>query len=423
MKYIKEKRESGYDTIGIGLGAAYLFTTYISGSIYVPYWLNRGALLAFLVYGTLTVICNLVNGTFKPTYYTIWYGFLIAYTVITFPFSSYPSEITSNHFYQMIVCFFITTFLAEFIDSGKGFYWICWAYILSSFLMIYLLYRSGKLIGNYDERLGNEVMGNANVFATFMMYSVIYAFWLLVYIKYNLHIQVFLMVCITAIIYALMLSAGRKFFVVPFIFLYVLLLTNQKSEFALNVLRYTLLMGVLLFALYSVIMRVPILYNAIGIRMEQFINSVTGTGVADTSSIVRSQMRSAAIKGWMRKPIFGYGFNTFKYLRSPELLNGASHGYSHCNYAELLYNGGIVYTLFYYSFFLFTLRKTLADKLIDRRFRAFAVAAIVAQAVLDYGGVFYDIVATQVFLMLSAKASELTLEEDTNDVRCGESEI
>ena len=145
------------------------------------------------------------------------------------------------------------------------------------------------------------------------------------------------MACIAVIVYALMLSAGRKYFIVPFIFLYVLLLMNQQSGFALNALKYTLLMGVLIFVLYSVIMRTPILYNAIGIRMEQLINSVVGKGPVDTSSIVRSQMRSAAIKGWMKRPIFGYGFNTFQYLRSPELLNGASHGYSHCNYTELLY--------------------------------------------------------------------------------------
>ena len=417
MKYIKEKRESGYDTIGIGLGAAYLFTTYIAGSIYVPNWLNRGALLAFLVYGALTIISDLISGTFGPTKHTIWYGSMIAYTVITFPFSSYPFEITSNHFHQMIVCFIITMFLAEFIDSEKAFCWICWSYVLSSFFMIFLLYRSGRLIGNYDDRLGNEVMGNANVFATFMMYSIIYAFWLLVYVKYNLYIRFFLMACIAVIVYALMLSAGRKYFIVPFIFLYVLLLMNQQSGFALNALKYTLLMGVLIFVLYSVIMRTPILYNAIGIRMEQLINSVVGKGPVDTSSIVRSQMRSAAIKGWMKRPIFGYGFNTFQYLRSPELLNGASHGYSHCNYTELLYNGGIVYTLFYYSFFLIAIERIVSLKVKNRRFKAFALAAIVSQAALDYGGVFYDIVAAQVFLMLSARASDLALGEDESIVQ------
>ena len=417
MKYIKEKRKLGYDTIGIGLGAAYLFTTYIAGSIYVPYWLNRGALLAFLAYGTLTIISDLINGTFVPTNYSIWYGLMIAYTVITFPFSSYPFEIKSNHFYQMIVCFIITMFLAEFIDSEKALYWICWAYVLSSFFMILLLYRSGRLIGNYDDRLGNEVMGNANVFATFMMYSVIYAFWLLIYVKYSFYIRVFLMVCIAVIVYALMLSAGRKYFIIPFIFLYVLLLMNQQSNFALNALKYTLLMGVLIFTLYNVIMRTPILYNAIGIRMEQLINSIVGKGPVDTSSIVRSQMRSAAIKGWMKKPIFGHGFNTFQYLRSPELLNGASHGYSHCNYTELLYNGGIVYTLFYYSFFLITIQRIVSVKVINRKFKAFALAAIVSQAVLDYGGVFYDIVAAQVFLMLSARASDLALGENEDIVQ------
>ena len=59
------------------------------------------------------------------------------------------------------------------------------------------------------------------------------------------------------------------------------------------------------------------------------------------SDLVRSEMTKAALKGWMEHPLFGNGFNSF--------TEKSTFGtYSHNNYAELLFNLGLVGTVLYY---------------------------------------------------------------------------
>ena len=420
MNYQRKIYDQGFNSLGIFLGCVYLFFTCLGASVFFPAIINRGTLLLFLAFGAMKVVRNIVCGTFCFSRYSLWYGIFIVYTVITFPLSSSQSSYTSNHFYQMIVCFIITMLLIQFMYTEKDFCWICWAYIFSAFVMIILLYRSGRLVGDNNDRLGNDVSGNANFFATSMMYSLMYAFWLLIYMKYSVRIRLFLCVTILFIVYALMLSAGRKYFVTPFIFLYILLLMRNEGKNANNIIKYTILMGLIVGILYLVITKVPKLYGAIGIRMERLFNSISENGEVDRSLIVRAQMRSAALKGWLEKPIFGNGFDTFQYYRSPELVNGGSHGYSHCNYTELLFNGGIVYWLLYYPIFGWIIWKAISNKSIANKYRALAIAVGISQLVLDYGGVFYDIITSQVFIMMAVKALE-NLEIDNQPTQRFES--
>ena len=47
--------------------------------------------------------------------------------------------------------------------------------------MILMLQYTGKLKGNADERLGEEFVGNANIFAFMIMFAVLMQVWLLLY--------------------------------------------------------------------------------------------------------------------------------------------------------------------------------------------------------------------------------------------------
>ena len=411
MKYIRESKKAKNDMLGIVLSCLYLFFTFLAYSELIPSIVNKGTLIAFLAYGAMAVFNKIVKGSFRFSSYSIWYGALIVYTLITFTFSEYPSEISSNHFYEMIVCFVITLLLANFVNTEKEFCWVCWSYVLSSFVMIVFLFATGKMVGNYNERLGNEAVGNANVFATFIMYSVLYATWMLIFQNYSSKIKTFLVASIILDFYALMLSAGRKFFVIPFLFLYILLLLRQRTTILKNAIKWTVFMIAIIFGFYLLIYQIPVLYNAIGIRIEQMINSVTGGGRVDESTIIRAQMRRAAINGWLERPLFGFGFNGFHNWRTMDLNMGGAHPYSHCNFTELLFNGGIVYFLFYYSFFVYSILGTLRNKENSSRCISFTVAAVISQIALDYGGVFYDVVTTQVFVMMAAHLPTITEKE------------
>lgn len=76
--------------------------------------------------------------------------------------------------------------------------------------------------------------------------------------------------------------------------------------------------------------------------------------VVANSDLGRMKMISLALKGWMEKPLFGWGFNSFT------LYNGAyglKYTYSHNNYVELLFDCGFFGFITYYGTKVVILRK------------------------------------------------------------------
>lgn len=401
MSYCIDKKSDIMDKIGITIGAVYLFFMHLGSSVFFPSIVNRFTLLVFLGYGAVNVLVKIIYGAFHLSRYSLWYLLFIGFCIISVSYSEYPGEITSNHMYQMVVCLVISTLLIDMLKTEKDFCVICWTFVISSFAMLLLLFATGNMVGDANERLGNDISGNANVFASFMMYSTMLCLWLLLFQNYRLIIKGFLLLSIVGNYYALMLSGGRKFFLMPMFFLLLLFISKSRNNEYSNAFQYIMITGFIAVIGYLLIMRVPLLYNAIGIRMEGLFNAITGNGMADSSTVIRSEMRKAAINYWTKKPILGYGFDTFKHLRTSDLLNGGAHGYSHCNYTELLYNGGIVAFLLYYSIFAIIFFEARIKKGSNVGFAAFSVATVLTQFVLDYGGIFYDDITTHMFIMLS----------------------
>jgi len=197
--------------------------------------------------------------------------------------------------------------------------------------------------------------------------------------------------------YSLVLSGGRKFFIVPFIFLYILLWFKEDKRGRRHIIFYTILFAALLFGVVWLIMNVPTLYNAIGVRMEGFVQNLMGEG-GDSSSAIRETIRHLAWDKWWDRVFFGYGFDSFKYLAEQEV---GHFYYSHCNYTELLYSGGIFYLILYYGFYVALLWKALMRRHIAVPYRAFSVGVVLCFLVFDYGAVTYNGTLTVILLMLA----------------------
>ena len=99
-------------------------------------------------------------------------------------------------------------------------------------------------------------------------------------------------------------------------------------------------------------MRVEFLYNIIGVRMENFIILLTEGTTTEGSLESRMSLIDIAMAHIKKKPWTGYGFDCFKMVSG---MNGGgkvdahSEGYySHNNYIELLFGGGIIGLVLYY---------------------------------------------------------------------------
>ena len=205
---------------------------------------------------------------------------------------------------------------------------------------------------------------------------------------------------------ALIFSGGRKFFIIPFVFLYIMLVLKTDKNGRKHFVKYTSLVLAFGVICYFLIMNIPVFYNAIGIRMQGAINGLLGEGEQDSSSLIRDKMRLLAIKGWIESPFMGYGFDSFKYLALKELNK---FYYSHCNYTELLYNGGIFYFLLYYAIYAKLILDVLAKNKGTQKYRAFALGVAICFLIFDFAGVTYESFPTQ--LMLAMAISGLNIKE------------
>ena len=187
---------------------------------------------------------------------------------------------------------------------------------------------------------------------------------------------------------------------IPFIFLYILLICKRNSKGRKNIILYTIIFAIVGAMAFNFIMKTPVLYNAIGVRLESLIEGQEDESKLDSSARNREIMRNDAIEQWWEKPFFGYGFDSYKYRA--QVVTGHFH-YSHCNYTEMLYNGGIVMLIAYYWIFYKIIRDFCKKKNVEQKYRAFAIAVALCFIIFDYGAVSYSLSYVQIMLAMALK--------------------
>lgn len=107
-------------------------------------------------------------------------------------------------------------------------------------------------------------------------------------------------------------------------------------------------------ALLAAAFLIPPLYALLGSRLERMLQALfTADASADGSIQERLRFIRVGLEGFLQRPLTGWGLDCFR-------LNGVTREtYSHCNYVELLYGGGIAALLFYYAPLLAVLVRTV----------------------------------------------------------------
>lgn len=404
--------------IGLALVCLYIFTCFVAVDIVVSSRFNSITLVLMLGWALLCLVRSWATKKLPLSGYTAWYAVFMVISFVSMLYSKEQS-IFSGQFYLMLVSFCVTFAILIFVNNAFSFKTIAYAFIISATVLVVLLYAKGLLSGTESDRLGQDFMGNSNNFAWMMMIATMLGMWLLIYesgkasFKWEVFKKCYLLVKIALIgaillcLYALMLSGGRKYFVLPFVFLYVLLILKKDKKGKTHFWLYTAIAIVLVVVAYLLIMKVETLYNAIGKRIESFIQGFTGKGEYDGSSAIRSTMREYALSMWIQNPIFGYGFDSFKYYN---LTHTGHFYYSHCNYTEMLFNGGIVLFVAYYWIYFLLIRKMRRAQNVNSKYKAFAVGTVVITLLFDLLGISYSVLVMQLVLALSYRALDLNNE-------------
>ncbi|MBR5140062.1 MAG: O-antigen ligase family protein [Clostridia bacterium] len=395
-------------SVGFALVCIYILMSYIAHDFLIP-----SVLLPISLYPFLLISAYVFLRDFRKTRltdFTKWYIVFIIFSALILLYSPSIAGVFDT-FYQLIVSFFVVSAVQIYLRTEKNFLALCWCYAISSGLLVFLLYITGNLKGSESDRLGEALMGNANNFAMIMMIALMCCFWLLIHSAKKMRWKLLLVAIILADLYALSLSGGRKFLVVPFIFLYLVLWFKRDKNGKRQIFLYTVIFAIVVIVAGYLIMKVPVLYNAIGVRMEKLFQFFIGNG-GDNSSMIREEMRILAFSEWLDRPFWGYGFDSFKYLAQEEL---GQFYYSHCNYTELLYCGGIFYFLvFYWQYFKIAYR-SIADNLLPDKYKAFSFGAVISLFIFDYGAVSYNLTPYMILLMMAFSALRFRQTEKTEN--------
>ena len=184
------------------------------------------------------------------------------------------------------------------------------------------------------------------------------------------------------------LTGSRKGLLMVILSIMVVQFTQEKGKLLKNLV--VVLGSAVLF--YVLIMNVPVLYNIIGVRVENLLLALSGESSAEASLEDRQKLVEMGWEQIKENPWIGYGYDCFKMVsgRGPNgyVKPGVAGFYSHNNYIELLFGGGIIGFALYYLPVLHLLHKLLTG-IRKHPCMPYILAIMVSKLAMEYAYVSY----------------------------------
>lgn len=162
--------------------------------------------------------------------------------------------------------------------------------------------------------------------------------------------------------------------------------------------------------LYFVLMKIPLFYNIVGHRFEDLFELLETNSTDDGSINDRQELIKIGWQYILKKPWTGYGYDCFKTI-SGLGWNGVFFYYSHNNYIELLFSGGILAFVLYYLGVVYLLA-SIIKKARQNKCMQYLLIILLSKLIIEYTYVSYHeridsyIVAILLGVMLSVKKED-----------------
>ena len=215
------------------------------------------------------------------------------------------------------------------------------------------------------------------------------------YTKRNLF--VFLPIAVIFII-IILLTGSRKAVLILLIPLGVYFFQKSRKKL-LQASLMAVVVGVIAF---FVLMKIPVVYEVLGTRMETMVN-MASEGTDAEGDVSRLFLIQYGIEWFTEHPILGVGINCFRVLSNNTAMFAGKNFYAHNNYLELLVDVGIVGTLIYYSgyIYLFNRMRKLGGRFALWGMSCFIILAFRDVAMVSYYSMFNHLLICILFHMAS----------------------
>lgn len=298
----------------------------------------------------LLLIVFIKNDRFRLDFYTGWVITFFVYALISSLWSINVDPVLEQ-LKTLILIFGVNVLLVQIIDTKQDVEKLLKSNFIALFiLLVYIVVKTDvAMLGDF--RIGTDTLGkywNANDIGRKLSIGVVLS------------------------LYFMLKTKGIKrvfYFVLSLVFLFIILMTGSRTAlvivvfsvglmFWLKAKKYRMLVFLALLGLavigFILIMKIPILYNIIGVRFETLIKEFMGQSANEGSFDTRQEMINLGVKWFEERPILGYGLNNFRELY---FIETGINTYSHSNFVEILVGGGLVGFAIYYAIFVYMFMK------------------------------------------------------------------
>lgn len=196
-----------------------------------------------------------------------------------------------------------------------------------------------------SERLSSDTV-NANMLAMLCVYGLIITMYLQKVGKVTQRMSWIKMASYALIV---LITGSRK----GLIMIVLAIMVINFSQGRRKIVKSVLIVSAVAIVLYVLIMNVEFLYNIIGVRVESLIKMLTGGSTEEKSLGDRQKLVNIGWAYFKQNPWTGYGYDCFKLVSGMggqgKVRVGSVGYYSHNNYVELLFGGGIIGFAIYYA--------------------------------------------------------------------------
>jgi len=380
----------------------YIVMTLIANDLLIPSFFCTIA-IGLLILGTLLQMIQKDKFILNISKYNFcnWYFLFMGISMIGMLYSC-EKRLLNDSSYLLYTTAIILFCFSTLVDSYEKLILVMKSYMWGSAILFVILLYTNNLIT--DERLGSTFAGNSNTFALFMMVSFFFSVWQFLYYEHERLKRSVIAVIMIMNIITIFLSGARKSIVACVIYTIILYLFKKDKKRRRHIIRNIFVSCFIIILVWQLMMKIPLLYEIVGKRMESLIYQFLGKEAVSvgSSSYLRDTYRKLAIDGWLKSPVWGYGYDSFHFYNS--MITG-HNAYSHNNFTELLYDLGIIGFIAYYYKYYQILKLGVKSKVSE--VKVLTIAGIVSILVNEYGQVDYNLSIIVIFLFVLYKLNFL----------------
>ena len=163
--------------------------------------------------------------------------------------------------------------------------------------------------------------------------------------------------------------------------LLLIFLKNMDSKDFLKAL-FKIFVGIVFAVIIIAVLLQLEMFGGIKERFSGFINSLLGTGDADSSAVVRDEMVSIGLATWKQYPFLGIGMDN-TYIIAEKYLGRDT--YLHNNYVEILCGGGLVGFCLYYVMYAYLFVNFMKYRKVNKPLFSICMTWLLLTIIMDWG--------------------------------------